>query len=349
MKNKIIISIFTAIIVIMAIFTITNDATISYTERRRLSSFPDNFDSDFYEEVDDYLIDHFYLRDEFLKLHSFVSTYLFQNKDIDGVYKEGNYLFMMDKKIDEESFKHFIDLHNEIIEKFFKDSAVYMIPVPLKNHYIDSTLDYDYEEIIKNLEGLNAQIIDIYDDLSLDSYYYSDLHWRQEKLDEVVDSFFEVTGLMKNDITYDYQSYSPFYGSYYSYYGGLSSYDELIYMDSPYFDDISVYSMDRDGYIQVYDTSALGSIDSYSVFLDGPSSYIKIENAKANNGQKLIVFRDSYASSFIPLLISSFSQIEVIDLRYYSSSLLDDLNLDEDATVLFLYGAQIMNSSYSLR
>ncbi len=349
MKNKIIISIFAAIIAIMAIFTITNDATISYTERRRLASFPDNFDSDFYEEVDDYLIDHFYLRDEFLKLHRFVSAYLFQNKDIDGVYRNGDYLFMMDKKIDEESFEHFIELHNEIIDKYFKDSKVYMMPVPLKNHYIDSTLDYGYLELVQSLEGLNAEIIDIYDDLSLDSYYYSDLHWRQEKLDEVVNSFFEVTGLMRNGITYEYQTYSPFYGSYYSYYGGLSSYDELIYMDSSYFDDISVYSLDKGKEIEVYDTSALGSIDSYSVFLDGPSSYIRIENAKANNEQKLIVFRDSYASALIPLLIPSFSEIEVIDLRYYSSSLLDNLNLDEDATVLLLYGAQIMNSSYSLR
>ena len=67
------------------------------------------------------------------------------------------------------------------------------------------------------------------------------------------------------------------------------------------------------------------------------------ENVK---NRKLIIFRDSYTSSIAPLLIPYFSEIELIDLRYYSSDL---LNIDGDSKVLFIFGSEVLNNSFSIK
>lgn len=350
MKNKIIIILFMTFIITGALFTSLNKEEISYTERRKLKSFPSQFNKDYFNDIDDYLSDHFIFRDLYLKIHSFSAIYLFNNQDIDGVYRDGDYLFMMDRVIDDKSVDNFVNKINIISNDYFADNNKYFMPIPLKNHYlVDNDLDYSYDELLSKLDKIDAELIDIKDDLSLESYYYSDLHWRQEYLDKVIDTFFEKTGLIHIKEDYTENSYTPFYGSYYAYYGGIAKYDNIIYLNSESFDDIKIYSLDKDGETSVYDKSALGSIDSYSVYLDGPSSYLKIENSNSITEQKLIIFGDSYASSLIPLLIPSFKQIEVVDLRYYNSSYLKELNLDSEATVLFIYGSQIINNSYSLR
>ena len=49
-----------------------------------------------------------------------------------------------------------------------------------------------------------------------------------------------------------------------------------------------------------------------------------IYNNLASSDDELIVFRDSYGSSLVPLLISSYKKIIVIDTRYISSNILDN-------------------------
>ena len=51
---------------------------------------------------------------------------------------------------------------------------------------------------------------------------------------------------------------------------------------------------------------------------------LTIYNNLASSDDELIVFRDSYGSSLVPLLISSYKKIIVIDTRYISSNILDN-------------------------
>lgn len=64
---------------------------------------------------------------------------------------------------------------------------------------------------------------------------------------------------------------------------------------------------------------------------------LTIENPAAPNGQDLIVFRDSFGSSLIPLLAEGFHTITVIDTRYIQPSLLGNYVDFEGKDVLFLY------------
>ena len=55
--------------------------------------------------------------------------------------------------------------------------------------------------------------------------------------------------------------------------------------------------------------------------------------------RRLLVFKDSYANCFLPLLASYYREIVVIDPRYYTgklSSVMSDKQFDD---VLFLYNA----------
>ena len=53
--------------------------------------------------------------------------------------------------------------------------------------------------------------------------------------------------------------------------------------------------------------------------------------------KSLLIFKDSYANSMIPMLLPYFSKIVVVDPRYYSDEI-DNLVEDNDFThLLFLY------------
>ena len=53
----------------------------------------------------------------------------------------------------------------------------------------------------------------------------------------------------------------------------------------------------------------MDSLDSYEVYLDGASSFIEIENKNSLSDKELIIFRDSFGSSLIPLLINYYKKI----------------------------------------
>ena len=71
----------------------------------------------------------------------------------------------------------------------------------------------------------------------------------------------------------------------------------------------------RELYVERY----LDVKDKYSMFLGGqqPLGVVTTGNAV---GPKLLIVRDSYSDSLVPFLTPHFSQIHLIDLRYYPSS-----------------------------
>ena len=60
--------------------------------------------------------------------------------------------------------------------------------------------------------------------------------------------------------------------------------------------------------IKIYDYDKIKSLDKYDIYLSGASSIIDIVNPTSNSNKKLIVFRDSYGSSLVPLLIDGYEE-----------------------------------------
>ena len=89
--------------------------------------------------------------------------------------------------------------------------------------------------------------------------------------------------------------------------------------------------------------------DPYEMFLSGTSALIEIENPNAKTSKELVVFRDSYGSSLVPLLTPGYSKITVVDIRYIQSSFLGNFIEFDNQDVLFIYSTTLLNNSMAMR
>ena len=69
----------------------------------------------------------------------------------------------------------------------------------------------------------------------------------------------------------------------------------------------------------LYDESYLAKKDKYSMFLGGQQALGVVKTANADK-PKLLLIRDSYSDSLVPFLTPHFSEIHLMDLRYFKLS-----------------------------
>ena len=86
----------------------------------------------------------------------------------------------------------------------------------------------------------------------------------------------------------------------------------------------------------LYDRSYLSVKDKYSSFLGGNQPLCVIKNENASGG-KLLIVRDSYTDSVAPFLAQHFSEVHLMDLRYYRSSVAGYANQNGIDDILVLY------------
>ena len=97
------------------------------------------------------------------------------------------------------------------------------------------------------------------------------------------------------------------------------------------------------------DIKKLDTPDLYNIYLSGPSSLVQIENPNKKDNKELIIFRDSFASSFAPLLIPYYKKITLIDLRYIKMDIVSNYIDFKNKDVLFAYSTLIINESNLLK
>ena len=88
----------------------------------------------------------------------------------------------------------------------------------------------------------------------------------------------------------------------------------------------------------LFQTSALEEKDQYTVFFGGNHPLVEVWTT-ADCGRSLLVFKDSYANSFIQFLTPYYDSIILLDPRYYYGDLSTVLSSYEFTDVLFLYSA----------
>ena len=110
-----------------------------------------------------------------------------------------------------------------------------------------------------------------------------------------------------------------------------------------------MYNYETKKHTKIYDYDKLKLLDKYDKYLSGASSIIDIVNPTSNSDKELIVFRDSYGSSLIPLLLEGYKKITVIDIRYVSSKILSNYIKFNNQDVLFMYSILTINNSFSMR
>lgn len=360
MKNKIIAISFVILLIFFSIFNIIiKDKEISVTERRYLEKLPKMtistvLDASYMQKLDKYSLDQFILRDEFRTLKAKFNYNIFKKLDNNDIYLKDNHIFKTEYPTNIKSIDNFIKKTNNIINLLNKKNNVYYSIIPDKNYYINDDLflniDYEllYNKLQEELEIDDSKYIDLRDVLSLEDYYETDTHWKQEKLVPVVKRIKNKMGIVFVDKEFN-EITSEFYGVCYGQSALKRKSETIIYLTNDIIENAKVkYYEDKDLDV-VYNFDKLKTFDKYEVFLNGGSSFIEINNPNININKELVIFRDSYASSVTPLLIDSYSKITLIDTRYISSKYFLDLIDFKDQDILFLYSTLIINNSSTLK
>lgn len=297
-------------------------------------------------------MDNFYQRETFRKLKTSVELDIFKKQDVNKIYKYNDFLVEQIYPLDEKSATNLTNKINYIKESYLNETnKIYYSIIPDKNYYTDNShlkLDYDKMQQImeNNLNGL--QYIDIFQDLSLDSYYYTDSHWKQEKLQNVAKTIAEN---MNFSITQNYneQKVATFKGVYAGQLPINTKEDKIKILVNDIIADANAYNYETKEQGGIYNFKKLTGYDKYDIYLSGATPLIEISNANNKTNKTLVIFRDSYASSLAPLLMEGYSKITLVDTRYISPKILNEYVNFENADILFIYSTLVINSNMALK
>ena len=348
-KNAVITIIFVSVLVITMIVNIAKkDGTISISERRKLEQFPSFsiyklFNGKFFEKFDKYTTDQFTYRDNLRKLKVETELNIFKKKDYNNLYEYNGYIINQEYPLNEKSIENLSNKVKQIANQYLtENNNVYFVDKD------NLKLDYNKMEDMLKADLTFAEYIKINDLLELSDYYKTDTHWKQENILKIAE---KIANQMNANISKDYETIriTDFKGVYSGQLPISSENDEIKVLTNDTLKRCKVYNYETKEYSGIYNLNKINSLDKYDVYLSGATPMLTIENPDYNGTKELIVFRDSYGSSLIPLLVTGYSKVTVVDTRYISPKLLNQYIEFKDQDVLFMYSTLIINNSTTLK
>ena len=199
------------------------------------------------------------------------------------------------------------------------------------------------------LHAPDARQIDLSGLLTLEDFYRTDGHWRQERTQPVLDALGAAMGFSVDLSTFTPNSRQGFVGAYSAEIPPQQHpQEEIVWLTSLATESASV--VDYEGKASaVYALDRLDSEIPYDVYLSGANPLLTITCPDAETDRELVIFRDSFGSSLAPLLCGQYRTITLVDLRYMASGMIPQYLEFTDQDVLFLYSAAVVNRSTLLR
>ncbi len=369
MKNKLKNIIMT---VVFAVFTLsvtvaciaTPSETHSQSERRELAQFPKTtaetiLSGEFSSGFESYTTDQFPKRESLRAVKTFIARKLLGKFDNNGLFLSEGHISKLDSAESEEMMNHSQERFTYIYNKYLTGKNVYLSIIPDKNFLLAEKNGYpslNYDGFMKKMsQKLDfMEYIDVTDLLSLDDYYKTDTHWKQENIKDIAD---RLANSMGATLTHNYKENTlnvPFYGVYAWQYAGKVTPDTIKYLTGDVIDAAVVTYNDgisQKPYVaDMYNMEKAKGSDPYEMFLSGTMPVITLENPKADTDKELLLFRDSFGSSMAPLLLSGYKKITLIDVRYVKCDFLNYfVDFNNDADVLFLYSTTLLNNSLAIQ
>ena len=344
------------VIFLFLINVIKEDTDISVAERRKLATMPELttkslFDGTYFKKFDSYVTDQFVERDAFRKIK--IDIELSTKGEYNNLYLYDDYIIEEIFPLNSNSINNLTSKINYIKDTYLNDNSnIYYTIIPDKNYFVNKgnlKLDYNKLQDMMKSNLTNLNYINIFDKLTLDNYYKTDTHWKEEDLFNVANT---IANQMNFDITNNnnvVNTITTFKGSYAGRLSVTKDIDTIKTISNPSTLNSSVYNYETKKYTDIYDYTKINSLDKYDIYLSGAVPIIDIINNNTSSDKELIVFRDSYGSSLIPLLIEGYKKITVIDIRYISSKILNKYIDFNDQDVLFMYSILTINNSFSIR
>lgn len=362
-KHNIIILCFgVCILGLLLTFFISPKKTTSVSERRKLATFPEltweNIqDKSFMEDLEAYLLDHFSFRDGLRKIKAFFAYDVLGQLENNDIYMAEGYAGKLEYPLKENSVIKAANKMQKMKALYFPQGEVYYAIVPDKNYFLTQkngypSMDYDRLKNLMQEQLPDMTYIDIWDTLTIEDYYKTDTHWREECLKETVECLGEKMGFTQYlSNNYEMQEIPEFYGVYYGQSALTLSAEPLYYLTNETTQAATQWSLESNQSKPIYISEEEAGLDKYNVFLSGAQALQVIESPLARTENRLIIFRDSFASSLAPLLLEVYQEIILIDTRYISTELLGDyVDFAEPNTqILFLYNTLLLNNSSMLK
>lgn len=341
---------------------VESDKSESISERRLLAKFPTFSletvsDGSFMTGFEKYMLDHFPLRDGFRSLKAYAVKNIFLQKDNNGLYTAEEHIAKLDFSENTDSAEYAAKRFSAVCEKYFSqtNANIYLSLIPDKNYFLarqNGYPDLDYEKLKQTLKNNfdRAEYIDIFATLSEDDYYFTDSHWRQERLADTANTLAQGMGTSIPDDYVKNDADVPFYGVYYGQAALEHESERLFYLTNDAIDEMTAYDHETDKTIPIYDLDAAKGRDPYEMFLGGAKSVITLENPNADTERELVIFRDSFGSSIAPLLAQGYSKVTLVDIRYISVANVGRVvNFAPNSDVLFLYSTSVINNSETIK
>ncbi|XMB65902.1 hypothetical protein RI065_06235 [Mycoplasmatota bacterium zrk1] len=326
---------------ILVLDVIAQDNEVSDREKRRLQMFPEIslkgfFSGEFANRLNDYVEDQFFIRDTLSAVKSWVSYNVFNNPINNNIYLVDGVMFDHVYPIDNIGIDNFLEKISNMQMMFKNNSRVVIIPE--KSMYLGN----EYLHIDdKDLDTYFSDYSFMYNSLSLEDYYKTDLHLTHKG------SYNIYKTLVDNPIEVDFVKVSEDFQGYYSNKAmNLFIKDDMYIASNEIIDNLEICSLSNNSYEcrdGVYFNENLLIEDKYSVYLDGNKPITTIINDQVEEGE-LVIFSDSYGTSIAPFLAQHYHKITVMDLRLMGISYAMEY-VSFEAEILYLYGYKTINDS----
>jgi len=249
---------------------------------------------------------------------------------------------------------HATERFSYLQKTYFPEKTPLFAVVPDKNFYLAEQNGYptfDHTELVNSLQSKLPQfeVEDLSGLLSIEDYYFTDTHWKQENITDVADF---LAGKFGKTLPSEYlpiPMHVPFYGVYYGQLALPVNPDVVCYLRNPIIDGMTAtaYDTGKPESVSLYDLMKGEGKDGYELFLGGSHAVLTIENPQAEG--ELVVFCDSFGQSMAPLLAQGFGKTTLVDIRYIQSGMVGNFVAFENADILFLYSTMMLNQGNILK
>ena len=335
----------------MAAFAFRIDFSVQ--EKRYLASLPENpslVQWTLNEDLEAYLSDHVPLRTQLIHADATVQVLTGRRTQL-GAWPVGESIVEQPVQAEPETLQRRIDalqgIAGEIPTLFLTPPTAGMLemdrmPPYLRAVYAQEAELYDGLVSRKGFVPLKKAFLDS----AKPVYFRTDHHWNGEGAYLAYRSLCDAMGLK----AYEREDFCV--SEFFPFSGTTCSRSGLPFVRP---DTLVCYepglplSMTADGehFDRVIFPEEAGSWDGYQVFLKGNHGFLTIENPQGTG--TLLIFKDSFANSVIPMLSAHFSRICAVDARYFSGSFRQALeetgNIDQ---ILFLYSLDSLANDTSI-
>ena len=362
--------VFSILVILFTVIDIINSPNeFSELENRKLSQMPilslkSYIDTSFSSDYEKYINDQFFLRDKWIDLKSRIEYLLGKRENNDIIFGKENYLFKKFTTFNDEMLENNLNSIITFTNNYNKEVDFFIIP---NSYAVYDELTPRYLPLVDQLSLINSinsylslksndhiNTINVAEELLKNKddyiYYKTDHHWTSYGAYLAYLTYMDYLGLEIVDINnLEKITINNFLGTYYN----RSKYFKADSDFITYYNILGLHiEIDGKEQLSLMDLDKFKGSDKYSAFLWGNNGLTKVINeniSEERKGSSILIFKDSYANSFIQFLSYNYEIIDIIDLRYFKESIRNFMKDKDYNEILIMYSFNNLSTDINIR